>query len=696
MPFSNNPAKQFPFVRLLVALIAGIIIEWYFHFNYKIAIGFAVTALLFIIIFPLFSDVKKFSLNWLRGIAVLLLFVFVGMMITRNQNIQNNTNWFYKNYKHNDAILLTIEEPLVDKPKSYKALASVTSVSINNKTWKPTKGFILLYLKKDSTKPALNYGSQIIINKTLQPIQSSGNPASFNYKRFCLFQNITHQIFISKDDYIIATTTNKNLLQQFLFNARDAALQTMRNNIHSQKELGIAEALLIGYRNDLDKDLVQAYSNTGVVHIIAISGMHIAIIYATLIWLFQFFKSSKIKKWLEPIVILSIIWMFTLMAGAAPSISRAAVMFSCILIGKLLDKNSTIYNTLASSAFILLFYNPFYLWDVGFQLSYAAVLSIILFYKPVFNLIYIHNKLLQKLWQLTAVTLAAQVFALPLVIYHFHQFPLMFLLGNLIAVPISGLILYAELSLFILSWLKPVAAFIGLLIEASLKFMNDFVEYINRFRFSVIDGLNISLSQLIIVYVILILLMIFIFYKSKTSFYTSLIFIIIFFVLRDIDFIQHRQQQKLIVYNVAQHKAVDFIAGNTCRFYGDSTVITNAVLRNFNLKSSRIKSRLSVDENILLPEFYNINLNFNHTKILLLNKSLFINDVTNKIPVNIIIISDKIKNSITDLNKLFNCKTYIVTSNVSTWQSEQWKKDCEQLHLRFHSVTQQGAAVIKL
>ena len=117
-----------------------------------------------------------------------------------------------------------------------------------------------------------------------------------DYKRYCLFQNITSQVFLSHNDYIISLSTNKNFLQQFLFSARDAALKTMQQNIHSPKELGIAEALLIGYRNDLDKDLVQAYSDTGVVHIIAISGMHIAIIYATLIWFFRFLKPSKFKK----------------------------------------------------------------------------------------------------------------------------------------------------------------------------------------------------------------------------------------------------------------------------------------------------------------------------------------------------------------------------------------------------------------
>src|SRR6185295_2846749 len=256
---------------------------------------------------------------------------------------------------------------------------------------------------------------------------NSGNPAALNYERYCLFQGITDQIFLDKSDYFMLPGRNTNFFQQCLFSARNAALHTMQQNIHSPKELGIAEALLIGYRNDLDRDLVQAYSNTGVVHIIAISGLHIAIIYAALLMFFALFKPSKAKKWIQPFMILGVIWLFTLIAGAAPSVLRAAVMFTFILAGKFLGKSGNIHNTLAASAFVLLFVNPFYLWDIGFQLSYTAVFSIVIFFSSVNGLLYFRNRFLRWLWQLGAVSLSAQIFTLPLVVYHFHQLPLLFL-----------------------------------------------------------------------------------------------------------------------------------------------------------------------------------------------------------------------------------------------------------------------------
>jgi competence protein ComEC len=341
-------------------------------------------------------------------------------------------------------------------------------------------------------------------------------------------------------------------------------------------------------------------------------------------------------------------------------------------------------------------YNPFNLWDVGFQLSYAAVLSIVIFFKHIYTLFYIQNKLLRKLWQLTSVTLAAQIFALPVVIYHFDQLPLMFLIGNLIAVPLSGFILYAELALFCFSWWHSAAAFIGAVIEYCIKFMNSFIEYMDRMSFSVWDGLHISLWQLLVLFGCIISICIWLLNKNKRAFITGISFLIAFFALRDINVVHHSQQQKIIVYNVPQHTAIDFISGNNCYFNGDSLVIANALLRNFNLKPSRVKDRISVNKNEVLPHFDNIILNCNGKKILLIDKPVLKANNASKIPVDVIIIAADINTPIAELNEIFDCKTYIATSNIAMWKFIQWKKDCEKLHLRFHTVAQQGAAIIKM
>jgi len=178
--------------------------------------------------------------------------------------------------------------------------------------------------------------------------------------------------------------------------------------------------------------------------------MHLGLIYVMLIWIFSRIPYLKRSSILRIIFVLSCLWLFALLTGGSASILRSAVMFSCIIIGENFSRRASIYNSLAASAFILLCYNPFYLWDVGFQLSYLAILGIVILQKPIYNLFFIKNKSLNKLWKLTAISLAAQTFTFPICLYYFHQFPTIFLFTNLITVPLSTVILFVEIFLIAL------------------------------------------------------------------------------------------------------------------------------------------------------------------------------------------------------------------------------------------------------
>jgi competence protein ComEC len=258
--------------------------------------------------------------------------------------------------------------------------------------------------------------------------------------------------------------------------------------------------LLIGYTNDLDKDLVQMYSNTGVVHIIAISGMHLGLIYLILGWILSKIPGVQKSAILQYILILSCLWIFSLLTGAGASVIRAAVMFSFILTGKTFSKASSIYNSLAAAAFVMLLYNPFYLWDVGFQLSYLAVIGILVFQKPIYHLIYIKHPWIDKIWELSAVSMAAQLLTFPICIYYFHQFPNLFLISNLVAVPLSSIILFAEIILLALAWMPWVANYIGKLTGLLIQWMNNFISWINDTGIAVWGGLSISIQATLLLY----------------------------------------------------------------------------------------------------------------------------------------------------------------------------------------------------
>ncbi|HEY0750052.1 MAG TPA: ComEC/Rec2 family competence protein [Chitinophagaceae bacterium] len=425
-PSSVKIWSKSPAIRFLLPLIAGIILQWNLQIKVSLLLTPAIILLVLLVGYNVLQVLKRFRYKSVNGIIIQLLFLFIGALLVYKQDIRKDPAWFGYQYENKDYLRVSLEEPLVEKPNSFKAVASVKSV-YNRDSSIPSEGKLIIYFKKDSSLIGLGYGSHLLIHQPVAPIQNSGNPGAFDYKRFCLFDNgITHQVYLAPDDYTVLPGSDKAYLESLLFKSRANTIDILKRNIHGEKEQGLAEALLIGYKYDLDKNLLQAYSNTGVVHIIAISGLHLALIYGLLVFATRFLGRRKLY-WLRIGIILLGIWSFTLLAGAQPSVLRAAVMFSFIGLGELLGRKTSIYNSLALSAFVLLIVNPFFLWDVGFQLSYAAVFSIVVFFRPIYNWFYFKNKLIDSIWKLNAVTIAAQLFTLPISIYHSTSFHCWFL-----------------------------------------------------------------------------------------------------------------------------------------------------------------------------------------------------------------------------------------------------------------------------
>ena len=447
--------NEAPALRLLLPLAAGIVLQWYLQINISLLLLVAGLCIVTLVTFPFFSITKQFAFKSFQGIMLNILMLVAGILLVYLNDVRNSKSWFGKDYQPEDLVVATLQEPTVEKPNSYKALATVNAVG-NDNTWKGTKGKVILYFQKKDAFKNLRYGQQVLIRKALQPIKNSGNPGGFNYERYSLFQGITHQAYLTDKEIALLPQKDQKDFKTFLFWLRAGVINILRTYINGTQERGLAEALLIGYKDDLDKTLLQAYANTGVVHVIAISGLHLGLIYGILLLLTKPLRGKK-WAWLRALLIVAALWIFTLLAGAQASVVRSAVMFTTLALGAVLNRNASIYNTLALSALLLLLYNPFWLWDVGFQLSYAAVLSIIIFFKPIYNWFYFQNKMIDAVWKLMAVTLAAQLLTTPFSLYYFHQFPLLFFITNLVAVPLSSAILIGEILLCGLAFIPPVA-----------------------------------------------------------------------------------------------------------------------------------------------------------------------------------------------------------------------------------------------
>ena len=696
-PFRLPAWKTAPFLRLLLPLIAGIMLQWYLQISLPVIITAIVSFTIAWLLFRLMPLAIKFKWGALQGFMLNALLVSFGLFLTWQKDIRHDHNWYGQYYHDSDHLVVHINEPLIEKTKSFKAEGYVESI-IRGDTVIPCEGKLLLYFSKDSILPQLHYGDRILINKILQPIKNSGNPGGFNYEQYASFQQVFHQVFLTNKNWVALNSRNVNRFKQFIFSTQSAILSALRKNMPADRdELGLAEALLIGYTNDLDKDLLQAYSNTGVVHIIAISGMHLALIYVLLVWLFTRIPGIKRSKLLQVILVLGCLWLFSLLTGAAAAVLRAAVMFSFITIGKNIARQSTIYNSLASSAFAMLCYNPYFLWDAGFQLSYLAIVGIIVFQKPLYNLFYIKNKWGDELWKLVSISLAAQILTFPICIYYFHQFPMLFLLANIIAVPLSSIILYAEIGVVILSWIPYAGLYTGKLTSWLVWLMNKSIIGISRVSFAVWDKIPATVFSTLVLYIVVIAFSAWLINKNKWIFRLALVGSLIFVINNAFSKWEIIQQQRLIVYNVQQRQAIDFVSGDTYCFVGDSVLAAASQLQKFHLKPSRIALGLNTNTDSMKMMFHqNLFYQFNNKRIAIISEPLIFEPVQQKINVDMIIISKNPKLYIPQLAAVFKCRQYVFDASNSLWKIERWRADCSALHLPCYSVPENGAFELDL
>jgi competence protein ComEC len=688
--------KKAPFLRLLVPVIAGIIAGYYLKPDITIII---ITALALIFAFLVFNTLPllyRFKLQAINGIIITAFILNAGLFLTWNKDIRNHSDWYGRKYDSTSYIIITISEPLVEKNKSYKALATIDAI-INKDSVYRARGKLLLYFSKDSAVNNITYGDRIIIKKELQEIKNSGNPAAFNYKRYCAFQQIFHQCYLKKGDWILLKGKKVSTYNKIIFETRDYIIHVIDKYITGNDESSIAKALLIGYKVDLDKDLVQAYSNAGLVHLIVIAGLHLGLIYALLLWVTAKIPFVKKSKTFRLLLILCCLWFFAILTGASPPVMRAVVMFSFIAFGKTLKRNTSIFNSLTASAFFLLCYDPFSLWDAGFQLSYFAVTGIVISQRYIYNWFYFRNKIINEAWKIASVSLSAQVFTLPACLYYFHQMPLLFVFSNIIAIPLAMITLYGCVILVCISFIHFTAFYLGKMLTASIWLLNHTVLFINSLPFSLWSGFSLSVAEIILLYLIIIFFLFWLIKKNIFAFKLAICGTLIFMTIIALNKWNFLNQKKLIVYDVPSHKAIDFIDGTRYHFVGDSDLNADGLLQSFHLKPARIFYTLHAKSESNFPLFQKNNFfQFYDKKIITIDSSVSYTALHNKINVDYIIISKNPRLFIPKLAAVFNCGLYIFDDSNPMWKIDKWKKDCEELHLRFHSVPEQGAFVTDL
>lgn len=688
--------KKAPFLRLLLPLMAGIIMQWYSPLSLKqvLFIG-ALGAVLFLLSLRL-RGYHLFRFKWWYGLSLMILVLLTGAMIVHFRNITHHRKWFGHSLRDSSFVVAVLSQPPIEKQNTYKANADVYAVVNGDRPMRTTGSIIIYFQKQDDVLQRLKVGATIIFKNRLQPIKNPGNPGAFDYQRYCLFRGITHQVYLPAHGYVVKPMPAIAGFERFVQESRLGVIEVLRKYLPDKREAAVAEALLIGYRDDIDRELLQAYVNTGVVHVIAISGMHLGLIYGLLILLLKPIRQRRHTKALSGIIILLVLWLFALLSGAGASILRSAVMFSFIVIGESIRRPVSVYHSLSASAFSLLCWNPFFLWDVGFQLSYAAVLSIVIFYKPVSNWFYSRYHVFNRIWKLLSVTIAAQILTIPLSAFHFHQVSNLFLVSNLVVVPLSAIILYSEIALVMLSFSETIATLAGKAVNWLLGLMNDYIGLVNNIPFVVSRDITFSLWDAVLLFLVIACTAGWFMQMKKRMLFYTLASLSVFCMIRFVESGLARKQHKIIVYNIPNQTSVDFIAGREVYFRGDSAALADPLLYSNHIQPGRVLWNVSPSDTLKKLKINSPYYYFHGKRILLvdstysgLNKHL-----DEPIELDLIILTKNVNIRISALHRLFRCSQYVFDGSNRLWKIHQWKNECDSLHLRRHSVPEDGAFVL--
>lgn len=553
-----NIWSQAPFLRIIIPFICGILCYSFnlpFHI-FTVSIILLLSSLIilsaqFIFSAKLFSYKNQAFFGWVFFFA----FLSSGLLLSYNNDSKNKID-FIGNIKSEKSqkIIAEINNAPVKGNNYYKTTCKVLSVQNDKGNWETASGKILLYLEKnDSTLPP-KYGNIIALNSYLQTIQKPLFNSDFNYKQYLANKNIYYQSFVQSTSWSVLEKKNGNPILNISLHLREKLISTLKEQLGDGDEYAVLAAMLAGYRSDLSADMLNAYSGAGAMHIMSVSGLHVGVIYILLSFIFSLIPYLRKKLIAKVIFVLLSIWIFAFITGLSASVLRAAVMLSFIVAGECIGRRINSFNSLAAAAFFLLLFNPNMIFEIGFQLSFSAVAGILLIYKPIYKLFYFKKSFFDKIWQLMSISIAAQIATLPLTLYYFGQFPVYFLLSNILIVPLSGIVIYMGIATVSFSQIPGLNNVVSWIMGQSAWIMNKIVYTIESLPGAVIQNINLSGIASIILMIITILLMIMLIRKKIRLLY-PLLGLIIFFTIAQ-KYAKNRMQNEeflLIVKDASEY-----------------------------------------------------------------------------------------------------------------------------------------------
>jgi len=648
----KNSLAKTPFLFLLIPLLAGIILQYYFHIDRSAVIFvFAGAGLMLLSYFV--SLPKQYKWRWLFGAGLFLFLIAIGIVSTSLR--QSQSAYTFSGLKENYIGIVT------DIPQQkQKSIACNIELEGSNKN-------IVCYFQPGIRSRQLKAGDEIIFEGSIKPFVHFGNPDEFDYPRYMYHKCFAGRSYLYSSNWE-ATGEKQTSLKIISLQFRKKILDFYAILNLDDDAYSILSALTLGYRDALSDDLKQSFRATGTAHVLAVSGLHAGIIYGVIISIFILLFGKRVRhNRIIQFSIIVILWLYAFITGLSPSVIRAVIMLSIFSIANIAGRKGFTYNTIALAAFFMLIYNPFYLYDLGFQLSFTAVIFIRFLQPYLSNIFIIKNKYTKRIWALFTLSLSAQIGTFPLCLYYFGTFPTYFFISNLFVVPLVSLLIYLG---FIIVFTGTVFHFFPVYIVKTilelfvtvLQFLVSFMVYaiklFENLPYALIENKNISLLSLFLLFAIITSISYFFIHKKVKMMIISL---------------------SLIFIAVLTHISVDHIfKKNTLSIYSPP----DAVQIEWNIG----KEKFSLDT---INEYRFIKLN--NINFLSVSSDNWKNKASPEpLPIDYLHIVKSDSISLYSLTQSFFIRHVILDSSLSTRSKNKLIRECQNMNIPYYDMREKG------
>ncbi len=697
---SHNYKGELIFVRLLFPLVLGITAGTVLPtlvFIYHLTLLLSILSLIFVWCSTYFYKRYKIYLSrWKPGLAVNLLVFFAGVALAISKDPRISKSHFSK-YTDQGLVLVVNSEP--KQNKGILRFEGKAEQGLVNRKFQCREGGLLVALKQGDSPSTLRYGDKILIPAAFTEVEPPYNPYEFDYRAFLANRGIYHQIFADESEIRVLSRAADNSIIGFSQALRRSLVLKYSKYIHNDEAAAVASTLILGYKAELSREVLSAYSKTGTMHVLSVSGMHVGLVFYILNALLWFMGRNKALRILRAVIIISLIWFYAVITGFSPSVCRAAVMLSIYVLGKAIYRNTNSYNLVAVSAVFLLVYNPIFLFDVGFQLSYLAVLGLIYFYPKIYHLLYIKNGLGDKIWSYTALSCAAQLATFPLGMYYFHQFPVYFLVSNLFIVLPVIVTMYLGIAFLFIPWnnvLKPL----GQCLERGIIFMDEGLYRIEKLPFATVSAYN-GLPYYLILYLLIVLLVWSLQYRNKRTLYAAFACVFLLVSYHSFSSILLLNQRNITFYSLRKNTAFSFFSSGQANVFSDldsaHKTISFSVHAAIESKSDEMRYHYLKDAVGSKPISSNGRFfQFGNWRMLLWDKTLDRYSFSHRLSVDALLLSGKPKVKLKELVKNVNFKLLLIDATNPDYLIKQWSEEASALSLNYYVLKKKPAYSLTL